>query len=219
MSNTETRFVEETLKGGRNEVAMAKMALTQSNDNEVKGFAQRLVNDHTGANSKLEALATVNHLPKELNSQSADPRTDARTNTAVVGQPIDTNLAGLKGSEFDKAFAKMMAMNHQSSITKYEAMEKEASNPALKAYPHGDLAYAAAASRHGTIAREVVNSVRPFPRGRILPRLYLLLPLWIRQGFSQPLAPIAEKGPPLPLYIMLSLAKAASAYHHEVTRS
>jgi putative membrane protein len=139
LTPSETKFVEETLKGGRSEVEMAKIALAQGADSQVKSFAQRLVNDHTAANTKLERIAAANKLSSDLNSESAEARKDTRTNSAVVGQPVDTHLAGLKGPEFDKAFVKMMVENHQSGIAKYEAMEKEASNPDLKAYVSSTL--------------------------------------------------------------------------------
>jgi putative membrane protein len=111
---SETRFVEETLNGGRHEVEMARMALTQGADGEVKSFAQRLVNDHSAVNTKLEQIAKANNV-----------------STTAAAKADDNHLAGLRGADFDKAFVQEMLEKHRAGVAKFEAAEKDATNPEL----------------------------------------------------------------------------------------
>jgi len=60
LTDKETQFLNEALAGGRHEVAMAQLALTKGSNAEVKSFAQRLANDHSTANKKLETIASKN---------------------------------------------------------------------------------------------------------------------------------------------------------------
>ena len=60
LTDKETQFLNEALKGGRHEVAMAQLALTKGSNAEVKSFAQRLANDHSTANKRLETIAGKN---------------------------------------------------------------------------------------------------------------------------------------------------------------
>lgn len=113
----EKTFVEEKLKGGRAEVEVAKMALTHGSDSEVKGFAQRLVNDHTAVNAKLEKTAKEHNLSVATDSKGA----------------ADSHMASLKGAEFDKAFVQDMVEKHRMGVSGFEAAEKTATNPELHA--------------------------------------------------------------------------------------
>jgi putative membrane protein len=117
LTPAETSFVQEKLKGGRQEVEMARMALSQGSDKDVKSFAQRLVNDHSAANAKLEKMA-------KNNSVAVDSTPPAR----------DEHMAGLRGADFDKAFVQDMVEKHRMGIASFEAALKDAKNPELRTF-------------------------------------------------------------------------------------
>lgn len=118
LTDTEKTFVQEALESGRHEVAMGKMAAKQASDATVKTYAKKLVSDHTAANKKLEGIAKKGQV----------------TVTKSTAMAADTELTAAKGGDFDKAFAGKAVENHQKGIAKYEAAEKDATNPDLKSY-------------------------------------------------------------------------------------
>jgi putative membrane protein len=117
LNTEEADFVKTTLAGGRHEVDMAKMALAQGSDAKVKEFAQRLVNDHTAVNRKLEDLA-------KKNGVTADGKAAPKGN-----QP---DLSTLKGKDFDRAWVKQMVEAHQAGVAKFEGMQAKAKNDDLR---------------------------------------------------------------------------------------
>src|SRR5690606_5955733 len=55
-------FVEEASAKGIAEIEVGRLALEKSTSQEVKTFAQRMIDDHTKANEKLAALASEKKL-------------------------------------------------------------------------------------------------------------------------------------------------------------
>ena len=135
LSASETKFVQEVLEGGRHEVEMARMAVNQASDAQVKSFARRLVTDHSAVNRKLEEIArkygvaaadAKTGTERTSANEGVDPKTAptskagaaerSGTPAAKTGKaPADTKgatadmdrLASLKGAEFDRAFVQI----------------------------------------------------------------------------------------------------------------
>jgi len=118
LSDTEKSFVQEAIEGGRHEVEMGKMAAKQGGDASVKAYGKKLVSDHTTANKKLEAIAKKNGV----------------TTTKSSSASSDSDLMAAKGADFDKIFAAKAVEDHQKDIAKFEAAEKDATNPDLKSF-------------------------------------------------------------------------------------
>jgi putative membrane protein len=57
LSGSDQRFVREAAEGGMAEVALGRLALERASSDEVKKFAQRLLDDHSRANQELARLA------------------------------------------------------------------------------------------------------------------------------------------------------------------
>src|SRR5690242_19079611 len=64
-SHPDQAFLEAAAKANLGEAELGRLAVKQANDQEVKKFAQRMVDDHTGANRELLDLAKRKnvHLP------------------------------------------------------------------------------------------------------------------------------------------------------------
>jgi len=101
------------------EVEMGKMASKQASDSNVKAYGKKLVADHTATNKKLQALAKKNMA--------------GMTNTKSMSMAADSELMSAKGADFDKAFAAKAVEHHQKDISQFEAAEKDATNPDLRA--------------------------------------------------------------------------------------
>ena len=117
LSASETAFVQETLAGNRHEVEMARNAINQASDREVKAFAQKLVDDHMALIRELEQIARTHNVPAAASSSSAEQH---------------SVLDSLKGDEYDKQFVRTMVANHEKGVAKFEAAERTTTNPELK---------------------------------------------------------------------------------------
>jgi putative membrane protein len=104
-------FVKKAALDGMTEVEAGKMALDKSQDPQIREFAQRMVKDHTKANTELESIAKAKGLtpPKTLDAE----------HKAMVEA-----LKSKSGQEFDHAYAEHMNMDHSKAIALFESATK-----------------------------------------------------------------------------------------------
>jgi putative membrane protein len=104
-------FVDKAAQAGLVEVELGKVALAKSQNAEVRGFAQRMVTDHTQANAELEGIAKTKGLdvPKRLDAEH---------------QAMVTKLQAKSGAEFDAEYSRHMNMDHTKAISLFEAGSK-----------------------------------------------------------------------------------------------
>jgi putative membrane protein len=121
MSQQDHKFVMETAMGGLKEVELGRIAAQQGATDAVKQYGQRMVDDHTKANTELMTLATSKGmtLPTELDEKH---RKDV------------TKLSGMSGAEFDRAYARMMVNDHKKKVDNFEKQSERGSDPDLKAF-------------------------------------------------------------------------------------
>jgi putative membrane protein len=107
--------------GGLMEVELGRMATQQGTSDAVKQFGQRMVDDHSKANTELMTLATSKGmtLPTDLDEKH---RKDV------------TKLSSLTGAEFDRAYAKMMLSDHNKDVSAFEKQSTKGADPDLKAF-------------------------------------------------------------------------------------
>lgn len=117
LSAQDRQFMMEAAKGGMTEVHVAQMGIEHGMSPAVKGFSQRLVNDHKKANQELMALAKM----KSVQLPDDDPK-------MASSMPI----AKKTGADFDKEFAKMMVDDHQKTITLFEKEASSGNDPDVK---------------------------------------------------------------------------------------
>ena len=106
-SAADNTFYRTLAEGGMAEVDLARLAQQKSTDPKVKDFAQMMVNDHSAANKKLEALAA--------SKQLAVPKTLDASHEAEK-----TRLEGLRGNSFDRAYAQSQVKAHEKTVSLLE---------------------------------------------------------------------------------------------------
>jgi putative membrane protein len=124
------------------EVAAGKLALEKSQSDDVKSFAQKMIDDHTKAQQELQTLADGKgvKLPTE-----PDAKHKAMAKT----------LSGLKGDAFDKRYLKEGGLNdHQKTHKLLEKVQAKAKDADLKAYAAKTIA---AVDQHLTMAQETAG--------------------------------------------------------------
>lgn len=110
LSGADRKFMMEAANGGMAEVQMGQLALQKATNDQVKQFAQKMVDDHGKANDELKALAAQKGvtLPTDV---------DAKIKAKM------TRMQGLSGAAFDQAYVADM---HKDHIKDVAAFQKEA---------------------------------------------------------------------------------------------
>jgi len=119
-------FINKAAQGNSMEVAAGKLAGQRALDPAVKQFGAQMVSDHTAANEALKTVADSKQMP--LTDTLPQEEQDA------LGK-----LEGLNGTEFDKAYAKMMVKDHEKDISEFEKQAKKANDPDVKAFAQKTL--------------------------------------------------------------------------------
>ena len=119
--NADSKFMMTLATGGMNEIGLSNTALTKSSSDDVKEFAQKMVDDHTQAGDELKTLA-------ESKSVTLPSAMDAKH------QAENTKLQALSGSAFDMEYLKTMVKDHEMTVAllkKEAAAGKDAEAKAL----------------------------------------------------------------------------------------
>lgn len=110
-SATSTRFAATAAQDGTVEVALAGLALRKSHNDQVRQFAQRMVQDYAESNERLESIVKCEGLvlPTKL---------DAKHNAAIEA------LDATSGSAFDRAYLKYMGEKHSQAVALFESASR-----------------------------------------------------------------------------------------------
>jgi len=120
ISRSDRRFIEKAAQSGMTEVEVARLANARATDSSLKTFAQQLVTDHEAANAELATLAAR----KGVTLPSPDRET----------QRYDALTKKKVGTEFDEAFAKQMAGDHDDAVSLYEKAAKKSDDPEIATF-------------------------------------------------------------------------------------
>lgn len=96
-------FVTKAATAGMAEVSLGQLALDRSSNEDVKRFAQQMIDDHGAAGAELKQLATEDHL--------AVP--DAPT---PVQKAAGDSLGRQAGAAFDRRYATQMVKDHEEAV-------------------------------------------------------------------------------------------------------
>jgi putative membrane protein len=104
------------LKEGCTKFIWATLGIERGQSQAVKGFAQRLINDHNMANQELATLAKQ----KGVLLLGDDAK--------MISMPLATK----SGADFDKEFARAMIEDHQKDISAFEKEASSGNDPDVK---------------------------------------------------------------------------------------
>jgi putative membrane protein len=121
MSSQDRNFLMDAAMGGMMEVELGKLAVQNGATDAVKQFGQRMVDDHSKANTELMSLASSKGvtLATELDAKHKDHV---------------TKLSGRTGAEFDREYVKMMVSDHNKDVSEFEKQSRKGADPDLKAF-------------------------------------------------------------------------------------
>ena len=121
MTAQDREFVMDAAMGGLEEVELGRIAAQKGTSEAVKQFGQRMVDDHSKANSELMSIASSKGitLPTALDEKH---------------QKDVTKLSAMSGAEFDRAYSKMMLSDHKKDVSEFEKESTKGTDSDLKAF-------------------------------------------------------------------------------------
>lgn len=111
-SNSDEKFVWNAGQANLTEIEAGKLAQASASDAEVRRFGQKMIEEHTAANTELAALAQ-------------------RKGFKMPTQPDESHrkdlskLAEYSGGKFDREFMSMMVSDHRKVVDMFEDTAKD----------------------------------------------------------------------------------------------
>ncbi len=121
----DSSFIKKIADQSMGEVEMARLGADKAASNDVKQFAQKMVDDHTKTNGELTTLAGTKSV--EIAEKSDKHR------------KMNDKLADKAGVDFDKAFMKQMVADHKKVVREFESEAKSGKDPDVKAWAEKTL--------------------------------------------------------------------------------
>jgi putative membrane protein len=114
-------FLSKVAEGGIAEVQLGKLAAQKSSKDDVKSFAQKMVDDHVDLNKQLANTADEMglRLPKTM---------------SAAGKAEYEKLKSMSGSDFDTEYITFMAKTHHEDYRDFRTEVTVATDPNLKAF-------------------------------------------------------------------------------------
>jgi putative membrane protein len=121
LNSTDQKFVMEAAMGGMAEVELGRLAAERGSSDGVKQFGQRMVDDHSRANSELMQLTSARgvNVPASLDAKH---------------QSLMTKMTQLSGAAFDSAYAKEMVKDHQKDVSLFQKQAARGADGDLRAF-------------------------------------------------------------------------------------
>lgn len=121
LSSADKKFVMEAAAGGMEEVQLGQLAAQKATNPDVKSFGQRMVDDHSKANSQLMQIASQKGV------------TPPSTLPASKQKDID-KLGKLSGAAFDSAYVSMMVKDHKKDVAEFQKQAKSGKDTDVKSF-------------------------------------------------------------------------------------
>ena len=120
------KFIERSASDNIAEIEIARLALDQSKNEQVRAFAQMIIDDHQKALDRLKTIANQNAFPIP---------------TEAMGQQLDEyrRLAKLNGIDFDRAYMKFMSKEHEQAVDIFTKAARDVNNLDLRDYAQKTL--------------------------------------------------------------------------------
>jgi putative membrane protein len=146
-------FITKVAQGGKTEVELGQLALKQATSEDVKQFAQRMIDDHSKSGEELSSLAVSKGitLPADLDKKHKEK--------------LD-KLAKFSGADFDREYMKKMVNDHNMNVTLFEQQAKNGKDAETKAWAEKTLP---TLREHLTMARDTaakVGAIKDLPKTR-----------------------------------------------------
>ena len=126
LDRTDENFLKKAAEGGLAEVELGNLAVEKATSNDVKQFAQKMVDDHTKANQQLQQLAAskgVTLPDKPSMSQRAEK----------------LRLEKTSAPKFDRAYMDYMVKDHTNDVNEFRDEVQSAKDSSVRDFANKTL--------------------------------------------------------------------------------
>ncbi|MFL5330737.1 MAG: DUF4142 domain-containing protein [Gemmataceae bacterium] len=140
----DTDFIKKAASAGMLEVELGKLGQTKGTRDEVKTFGERMVTDHTKANTELMTVATAMGVtvPKSMSDKH---------------QKMYSHFKNYNGKNFDKDYMDHMVKDHDEDVAEFKKASQSAKNADLKAFATKTLPVI---EEHLKMAKDIQSSIK-----------------------------------------------------------
>lgn len=121
LSTSDVTFINTAATADAEEVQFGKLAETKATTPAIRGFAARMVKDHTAANEKLASLATSKQFT-------------APTSMDTMHDSAYDSLKNAKGRAFNKAYMDAQVQDHTQVVQAFKDEAQNGTDPDVKAF-------------------------------------------------------------------------------------
>jgi putative membrane protein len=97
-------FVKKTVAGNLADVQLGQLTLQKSNNDQVKKFAQKMIDDHTRMNEQMGEIAKLLHV-------------EVPTEPSKKDKSLISKMQGLSGPAYDQAYLKDVVKEHKEDLS------------------------------------------------------------------------------------------------------
>ena len=122
VAHSDASFMKDAAHAGQMEIEGSRLALTKASSQQVKDFAQKIIDDHTKAGQELATLAAAKgvKLPDE-------PSLAQKTKLKLLGTH--------DGAKFDAKYAETIGVSaHEDAVTLFTKASRDAKDADVKAF-------------------------------------------------------------------------------------
>ncbi|MCE7026826.1 DUF4142 domain-containing protein [Jiella avicenniae] len=125
---TAKNFVPMAAVGNSFEIESSNLALTKSQDENVRNFARTMVDDHSAAAMKMKQAV-----------EESDTGLSVPTGLDAKHQEMLNQLSSADDSEFDAMYADMQAKAHEEAVTLFTAYSQNGEDGPIKTFAANTL--------------------------------------------------------------------------------
>ena len=118
-SSQDKTFLKNSAEGSMTEIQLSQIALKNSSNDEVKTYAQKMIDDHTKLISDIKPFA---------DQAGVKPPTKLKPEHQAMAK----KLSALNGDAFDKQYIQAMVKDHHKDLAEFKSEERSTNNTDLK---------------------------------------------------------------------------------------
>lgn len=126
-AKTSSDFVRKAMMGNEFEIQSSQIALEKSQNDQIRQFAQRMIEDHAKAGQDLNAIL------------ASSPDADADIQLDRKHQTLLADLNKASEGDFDKKYVKDQVKAHNEAVDLFKSYAKDGDNQALKDFANRTL--------------------------------------------------------------------------------
>lgn len=119
--NADSKFMMMAATSDMNEITLSNQAISKSSNDDVKKFAQMMVDDHTKSSSELKPIAASKNVTLPADA-------DAKHKAAAE------KMSSMTGDSFDMAFVKTMVKDHEKAVAMFQKESTDGKDADAKAF-------------------------------------------------------------------------------------